>query len=224
MHRKFLMGLAPLLAMAAFVLPTAAQATVPHNFGSGLILPPSAGNFGEEGVEPVIGWGTITLKGLTGGAIGTEIVCHNVIAGDAWNPVGGGPGEGLVQNWAVFDCESNLCAVGTAISVVPENLPWKSVLKELGGLAKTNGFRSSTTGVKVDVTCNGLSTAHFEGSNNPGAPAGTDKGTSAAHPGFIEFDQPGSGTLKEVELKGTSTTEGLVHELGYNEQELAQVK
>jgi hypothetical protein len=70
--------------------------------------------------------------------------------------------------------------------------------------------------------------APFEGSNEPLAPSGTRKGTSAAHPGFVEFDA-GSGELSLVngfggEKLGTSKTAGTVKTLGYAAQELGQVK
>jgi hypothetical protein len=217
------MGLVPLIAIAALVVTDAAMA-VPHNFSNNGILKASAGKIGEAGVKEVIGWGTIDLKGETGGAIGTDIKCHNAIGGHEFNPVGGGAGEGATDAWAVFDCETTFCAAGTVVNVVAEELPWTSVLTEGSGLAKTLTFRSHTNKAKVDVTCNGLSAAHFEGSNQPGAQAGEDKGTGAAHPGFLEFDQPGSGELEEVELVGTSATRGLVHTLGYTEEELLQVK
>jgi hypothetical protein len=224
MHRKILMGLAPLLAAVALAaVVTDAAVAVPLNFSNGAKLKESNGVFGETGVKEVIGWGTVDLK-CTGGACGVnDIKCHNAIGGFAYNPIGGTAGKGATQAWGVFDCETNLCAAGTVVNVVPEELPWLSELTE-NGLAKTGLVRSHTEKAKVDVTCNGLSTAHFFGSNQPGAPAGEDKGTTPGHPGFLEFDQPGSGTLSEEELAGQSATTGAVHELGYTEQELLQVK
>jgi hypothetical protein len=217
MHRRFLIGLGPLLAIAALVVTDTAQA-VPLNFSNGAKLKESNGLFGEAGVKEVMGWGTIDLKGGTG----SDIKCHYVIGGDVWNPVGGGPGKGETQASAVFDCETFVCAAGTVVNVVPEELPWVSELQE-NGLAKTAGIRSHTEHVKLDVTCNGASTAHFQGSYQPGAPAGEDKGTSAAHPGFLSFGA-GSGELEEEEAPGTSKTNGGLKVLGYEGQELIQVK
>jgi hypothetical protein len=206
------------------VVADAAQA-VPRYFSNNGVLKASEGKFGEAGVKEVLGWGAIDQKCNTGGAgCGTEdVTCRDVIAGDVWNPIGGGAGKGKTQAWAVFDCETNICIAGNVVNVVPENLPWISELTE-GGLAKTLLFRSRNEKIKEDVTCNGESARHFQGSIQPGAPAGEDKGTSAAHPGFLEYDQPGSGGLEEVELTGTMGSNGVVHELGYNEQELIQVK
>jgi hypothetical protein len=199
----------------------AAQA-VPLYYSNNSKLKESEGKVGEAGVKEVIGWGTLDLKGETGGAKGTDIKCHYVIGGDVWNPIGGGAGKGETQASATFDCESNLCAIEAVVYVVPEELPWVSEL-QLTGLAKTNSIRSHTEKVKLDVTCE-LSVAHFQGSYQPGAPAGEDKGTSPGHPGFLEFDQPGSGELEEVGLGGSSAPRGTVRELGYAEQEIIQAK
>jgi hypothetical protein len=201
------------------VVPDAAQA-LPLNFSNGAKLKESNGLFGEAGVKEVVGWGTISWKPM--GAPGS-IICHNVIAGDVWNPVGGGAGKGETQASAVFDCETNRCAAGAVANFVPEELPWLSEL-QLNGLAKTNTIRSHSEHVKMDLTCDGKSLSHFQGSYQPGAPAGENKGTSPAHPGFLEFDQPGTGGLEEVEFSGTELPVGTVKELGYAEQELIQAK
>jgi hypothetical protein len=203
----------------SYVAPT----LTPHYYSNGAKLKESSGLFGEAGVKEVIGWGTIDLKCEKGGCGTADVKCHNVIAGDVWNPVGGGAGKGMTQASAVFDCETNLCAAGNVVNVVPESLPWSGELVG-GGLPKTNEIRSHNEKVKVDVTCNGLSTAHYQGSYQPGAQAGEDKGTGMAHPGFLEFDQPGSGELEEVELGGSSAPRGTVREFGYAEQEMIQAK
>jgi hypothetical protein len=194
-----------------------------HYFSNGGQLKESEGKVGEAGVKEVIGWGTIELKGEKGGDLGTFIRCHNIIGGMVWNPVGGGAGKGTTRAFAVFDCETNLCVAGTVANVVPEELPWVSELQETG-LIRTNKIRSHTEHLKLDVTCNGLSTAHFQGSYQPAPQADQNKGTSALHPGFVEFDQPGSGELEEVELGGSSAPRGVVKEFGYAEEEMIQVK
>jgi hypothetical protein len=152
------------------------------------------------------------------------MVCHNVTAGDVWNPIGGGAGKGKTQAWVAFDCETSFCAAGTEANMLPETLPWESELTEGAGLAKTLTYRSHIDKMKVDLTCNRQSAAHWEGSLQPGAPAGEDKGTSSAHPGFLEYDQPGSGELVEPALGSTYPLTGTAKELGYAEQELIQVK
>jgi hypothetical protein len=194
-----------------------------HYYSNGGKLTESEGKFGEAGVKEVLGWGTIELKGEKGGAIGTFIRCHNIIGGMVWNPVGGGPGKSATQASAVFDCETTLCAAGEVANIVPEELPWLSELQETG-LTKTNKLRSHAEHVKLDVTCNRVSKAHFQGNYQPGAQAGDGAGTTPAHPGFLEFDQPGSGELEEVELGGSSAPRGSIREFGYLEQERIHVK
>lgn len=234
MNKKLLMGLAPLVVVAALAMPSAALA-VPHFFSNGVIVGPTEfGAEGEclnEGTEECpdsISWGTLELKGETGAAAGGLISCHNVAAGNGGNPIGGAAGKGETETFAVFDCTSNLCAPTSETSVIAENIGdkvgegWKNTLTE-GGIPKANGFRQETTGVKVAITCAGVAAAHFKGSNKPSANAGLDKGTSAGHPGFLEFDA-GSGELSLEEAPGTSKTKGTLNVLGYESQELAQVK
>ncbi len=143
-----------------------------------------------------------------------------------WNPEtpAGAAGRGSTETFAVFACQSNICKAGEVTSVQPASLPWPSEL--IGTTPST--FRSRSTGVRVLVTCNGVATAPFEGSDEPLAPAGSHKGSSAKSPGFSEFD-PGSGELKLVAafggaVLGSSKVIGEVKLLGYNEEELIQAR
>ncbi len=242
MSKKLIISLA---AIAAFVvLPAAAQASVPHYFGNGVKLAESACKgetiagaaacYGEEEVEGasavkvVNAWGTLELKGETGAAAGGLITCHNVAAGLAYNPTGGGAGRGNTETFAVFNCSSNICLAGEQTGVTAVSLPWPSVLT--GETAGTFRSKSGTTEhpVRVLVTCNGAAHAPFEGENAPLGPSGSKKGSSAKAPGITEFDA-GSGELSLVNgfggaKLGTSKTIGELKNLGYNEQELANIK
>jgi hypothetical protein len=153
--------------------------------------------------------------------VGVAITCHYVTGGKVSNPEGGGAGQGATQALAVFDCESGLCKEGVTASVVPEKLPWMGTLGE-GGTERAP-FRAKTAGIKIDVTCGGVSAVHFKGEYAPLAPGGEDKGTSSFQPGFLSFGA-GSGELEEEEAPGTSKTNGSLTVLGYDEQELIQVK
>ncbi len=198
-----------------------------HYFSNGVKLTPSNGEANsEEETRVVIGWGTLELKGESGAAAGGILTCHTVSAGLVWNPEtpAGAAGRGSTETFAVFACESNICKAGEVSSVQPASLPWPSEL--IGTTPAT--FRSRSTGVRVLVTCNGVATAPFEGSDEPLAPAGSHKGSSAKSPGFSEFD-PGSGELKLVAafggaVLGSSKIIGELKVLGYNEQELIQTK
>jgi len=235
MKRKFLISLAPVLAIAALaVVPMAAQAaTPPHYFVNGL----------RAGVTPVttIGWGTITLKATEGSPAGANLVCHNSAAGTLFNPAPGGAegpaGEGLVQVFATYDCEQTLICPegaekGAKVLADPKHLPWKDLLTE--EVAGT--IRQETTGIRVVVECEAAGKVIAEIPYIVGKKKGSVeaekgqrpkgvKGTSALHPGFLEFDSE-SGELEVEGSLGTTRgkTEGAVKTLGYNAQELTSVK
>jgi hypothetical protein len=233
MKKKFLIGLAPLLVVAAFAaVPVTAQAacvstntTCPHYYING-----AAVKGGVAFTKTSIAWGTITLKGTKGNILGGHITCHNAAAGTLLNPepVATSAGEGLVQQFAPFACEQELvCPTGTnGVAVKSENLPWHDLLtEEVAGV-----IRQETTGVKVDIICseNGVVKAELKfviGSTEKGQRPKIVEGTAALHPGLLEFDA-GSG---ELELEGSlgvtqGKTEGAVKTLGYNAQELTAAK
>jgi hypothetical protein len=219
MKRKSLMSLAGLLAVAALVVPAAAQA-VPHYYSNGSI----------NNAEPrtAIAWGTITLA-LTKppSLVGTTITCHNAAAGTQLNPTGGAAGEGLTEVFTTFQCESELnCLAGESTHVDAENLPWTNKLTE----EVVGTIRQETTKVKVKIFCEkekvvSKSNNFVIGATEKGQRPKTVHGTSALHPGILEFGA-GSGEL-EVEGSGNTVsgkTEGEVKTLGYLEQELLNVK
>jgi len=219
MQRKLLLSLAPVLAVAAFVVVPAVAQAVPHYYVNGAKL-----KEGTASTKTSIGWGTIVLKGTKGGTPGNKITCHNIAAGTLFNPTGGGAGEGLTQVFSTFDCEQEfVCpAETTGVRVTSEKTPWHNLLTE--EVAGT--IRQETTGVKVNIECfageTKLASIPFvipsgEKGQRPKAVAGS----SALHPGFLEFGE-GSG---ELEVEGSADTisgktEGTVKTLGYNAQEL----
>lgn len=224
MKRKLLTGLAPLLVIAAFAaLPIAAQATSPHYYVNSAKLKEN----GKTSQKTSTAWGTITLKGTKGGAPGNKITCHNVAAGTLENPVGGGSGEGSTQVFATFDCEQELVcpAEATGVRVTSSKTPWHNVLTE--EVAGT--IRQETTGVRVLIECFHEETKIAEipfviGATEKGQRPNEKAGSSALHPGFLEFGE-GSGELEVEGSAGTITgkTEGTVKALGYNAQELIGV-
>jgi len=202
------------------VLPVAAQAT-PHIYSNNVIV--------SSEPKPIIGWGTITLA-LTKPPVdvGTTITCHNAIAGTTDNPAGGGAAVGVVDVFTTFNCESEKnCVLGEETRVVAEKLPWTNKLTE--EVAGT--IRNETTGVQVDVECVAKSgekiekEVKFDIGTEPTKEKGqrpvAHNGTSALHPGFLEFGS-GSGELEVVGSKETISgkTEGEVKLLGFEEQEL----
>jgi hypothetical protein len=222
MKKKFLMSLAPLLAITALAVVPAAQAA-PHYWVNGAKLKEGVAN-----TKTSIAWGTITLKGTKGGTPGNKITCHNAAAGTAFNPELEAAGEGLTQVFATFDCEQEfVCpAKTTGVAVTAEKLPWTNKLTE----EVVGTIRQETNGVKVQIECfeGGIKIASIPfviGATEKGQRPNSKSGTSALHPGFLEFDS-GSGELEVEGSAGTITgkTEGVVKVLGYNAQELIVTK
>jgi hypothetical protein len=190
----------------------------PHYYINGAKL-----SEGTASTKTAIAWGTVTLKGTKGGTPGNKIVCHGAAAGTVFNPELERAGEGTTQVFATFDCEQELiCPAGTTSeALVAENLPWHDQLKE--EVAGT--IRRETTGIRYDIVCfEGtlrIADIPFEGATSGKAVGGT----SALHPGFVEFDAASGelhlpGDLESILVK----PEGAVKQLGYNAQELITVK
>ena len=160
MNRKFLIRLAPLLAIAAFaVVPAAAQGA--KYFKAGAEIP-----VGEH--VPTLSWGTLTLT--PNPAVAPATTCENVVGGFVTN--GAETGEGATSNFATYNCVNAGCPPGKVkigegefekeFVVVATKLPWPSTLIE------EEGIRVNSTGVQVSLGC----VAH--GLSNTSPPGGTD--------------------------------------------------
>jgi len=232
MTRKCVISFVSLLALAAFVAAPAAQAAEGHYYENAVKLAGSKGKLGEANVNVSVGWGTLQLLGIKGAASGTEVSCHNVAAGTDYNPESGLAGKGATEVFETWHCEQKgICAGGEALVVKGFKFPWLSEItgsEEWTGANKETAWRSTTKGIQVKVTCNGTVKQVFEGQNEPLAPSGLLKGTSAKAPGTTSFDT-GSGELNLVEGEGgptigSSKTNGKVVAMGYAHEELIQVK
>jgi hypothetical protein len=232
MSKKPLMALAPLLAtIAVAAMPAAAQATEPHWYGEGASLAQ-----GQLPI-PVIEWGTITFKEQQ--SPGYEITCHISIAGHVGNPdaINAQPaGTGTIDALAPSSCMSpNIPCTPSIEAQGPMIGPsgpeaWTTELNQIGPSISEN-----ITNVKLVIGCAerpyfdrvGVGTTFV---NKPGVkwnPLAPQKntprsGTSALHPGYFEFG------VASGELEGpggvTLVAEGKLKILGYEEQELIQVK
>jgi len=151
MSKKLYIGLAPLLAIAAFVLtPAVAQATSPHWFVNGTEAPHG---------EPVetISWGQLTLESEPAG-IALPVICNNVAGGTIENPKNGGPGVAKTANFATYECKDEECPAGLVSGLekefnvvsAPQDLPWPATLIGTAPKAKLN-----STGVVVELECDG---------------------------------------------------------------------
>jgi hypothetical protein len=195
MSKKLLMGLTPVLAVAALaVMPVAAQAE-PHWKRNGALL--------KEGQKvKTNSWGKLTFTSAIG-----EVKCKKLDAGDVENPPGGGPGVDHVVLFQLYECTSPACP--TAISVKASGLPWPTELFIDG----SGAIRDRIKGIIVTFTCP-PTTIVFSGELTPLI----KNGTSASKPPCDEFDA-GSGALHS-ELAGEGIIRGCDKFLGFAEQEV----
>jgi hypothetical protein len=207
-------------AKGAFFKFNCAAPACPHTYVNGV-----KAVAGEK--VRTIGWGNIVLKN----AFLTEVECHNVVGGFSENPVGGGASVGQVQAFDAYECVSAGCTAlgGSAIEVIPENLPWSGeatepVLKVFRGRAGKPPKTPKVTEageVIVRINCVNVTNTQFYGENSPKT---LNNGLAIGSlPGEVEFDQPGSGELENENI-GAGITEGTVKGEGYGEEELISVK
>jgi hypothetical protein len=229
-RRKFrtFLSLAPVLVIAALVVMPAVAQAEPHFYSNKVILPEESGGPGAEGKD-IISWGTLTLQTKTVGVI----TCLNEFAGDAYNPVGGGAGEGKVDGYVAYDCKNELCE-STFLSkqeIVPEGLEkfgeWETKLTEAvvgkPRLKTGNNTLNSPTQIKFLIKCppNGLGEINTKskGELNPLVANGTSIGLS---PSKITFDAE-SGELEIANVK-EGKAEGSLKVMGYEGAELISSK
>jgi hypothetical protein len=169
-------------------------------------------------------WGTLSLQGITQA---TSYVCRDAEGGSIENPVGGGEGVGATELFSGYQCTFSSCP--TFPLVLAEALPWWEVLEE----PKAGEIRAKTTGLKQRYQCWGTKGAFEKAARGEGELPGAknlfigeqkpkvEHGTSAAHPGFLEFGQA-AGRLEQEGSGGLilGETEGKLKVLGYKEQEL----
>jgi hypothetical protein len=224
MARKLLMVLTPVLATVALAIaPTAAQAVQPTWYRNGAQI-------AEEVATPTVTWGNLVVKGAS------EIACKADIGGTVVNrQVLGGElrGASTINDFSTFLCTSTniTCPAGAYLGVQAHNLPWNTQLVEVGGK-----IRASVTTLKITVGCAIEPEDNVQGTNfviglgagqfqRPLAPFGPLKGTGALNPGKYQYDA-GSGELEAEGSRGTAKVmiEGELRTLGYEEQELIQLK
>jgi hypothetical protein len=221
MSKKLSISLAPLVAIAAFVvMPAAAQAAAPHYFVSG--APLAAGD-----VKPVLAWGTLTLNAELPSKQGPSS-CENASGGNVENPggVAGPAGRGKTLDFASWNCTNPGCPpgevefppgsskkVGKEFIVFPgptvippkvggyskESLPWPNELIE-SPTALPSKIRLKSEGVVVVLGC--IAPRVLE----VGPPFGGD--TDADAPAFLAapttcFTVPGLGKQEPIAENGT---------------------
>jgi hypothetical protein len=252
MKRRFLIGLAPLVA-AFVVMPVVAQAETQHWYRNNTKLT-------EGTVVPVVTFGGKVNLSQTSG-IG-EINCRGTGGGVIENPAGGGAGEGKSNTGGFYECKAGSCEAqvkektglegrGTATlqnepgaTKEPAFPGWTNRLEEseVGGVSSVReklgepfetfkkphppGMIVATVDCTVAANQQVVAEAIFEGELKPeigAAKAGNLNGTTASKPSSAKFSAASTGALHS-ELAGEGTNTGSVKYLGYNEQELITVK
>jgi len=224
MNKKFLIRLAPLLVLAAFVVtPAAAQA-----LGNGSPVHwQSNGTKTANGVnEPNIAWGTLELTSAAGG-----ITCKNAAAGNAENKLVGGVNEAHseVTMFSTYECKAvgGECTPPAEETAVALNLQpgvpsvkgvWPTVSFEEGEPEEGLKFRSETTKIKVAIECwlageklgsvtftTGPKVTGPEGTNTP---AFLNQGPNAVKPSETVFDAKSGHLQAEAPAEIPGSTEG----------------
>ncbi len=172
MNRKAFASLAPMLALAVFVVVPAAAQAAPHWYKKNVLL----------GSAPV----TVATSGaLTLSALGTVIKCKVSDSEEIWNPASGGPGEDLVGAFTLSKCKvkaaSPVCPKGAA-EVLASGLSWPSRL--LSTPPPGPVIRDEIAGVRLTIVCSTGVGDEFVGSLTP------EVGN-----GVLIFGGPGGGTL-----------------------------
>ena len=228
MPKKRFIGVGLLLAIAAFaVMPAAAQA-VPHFYSNKVILPEESGGPAAEGKDIIL-WGTITVETKT---VGTWVCLHE-FAGDAFNPVGGGAGEGRFDGYVAFDCTNPVCeeVFKSKQEIIPEGLEkfgeWEAKLTEaVAGkprLKTGNSTLESPTQIKFLIWCPpaglGEIKTKSKGELTPLVENGTVIGSG---PSKVKFDET-AGELEIANVK-EGKVNGSLKAMGYEGGELLSSK
>ena len=176
-----------------------------------------------------MGWGTLVLAT---GSIGATTCLHE-FGGDAYNPTGGGAGEGKIDAWVAYDCTNELCetTVKSKQEFIPEGLErfgeWEMKLTEVvAGKPRPkigNSINESPTQMKFGFRCppTGLGEirARVKGELSPLAESGTAIGSG---PSKLKFNAE-SGELEVANVK-EGHVEGSLKTMGYEGGEIISTK
>jgi hypothetical protein len=141
--KRLLIGIAPMLAVAALALEPAVANAAAHYYRNGSSTPIPEGE-----KVPILEWGKLTLEPEPTGCDCTT--CDNSAGGYIENPIGGGSGAGKILRFATWNCTNGECPAGEIevggkkyekefeIIYPLQDFPWPSVLAEEAGLVRTN--------------------------------------------------------------------------------------
>jgi hypothetical protein len=254
MKKRFLIGLAPLFAIAAFaVMPVAAQAVTQHWYSNGVLA--------TEGESvPVVTFGGETNLSQKSGL--GEINCRGTGGGVIENPVGGGAGAGKSNAGGFYECKAPECEAEVKLktglegrgTATLQNQPsstkeaafpgWTNLLEEstVGGVASIRekigepfvtfktpspaGMIRATVDCTIAANQQVVAEAIFEGELKPEIGAAKKGNTNGT-----SAAKPSSARFEgestgglHSSLAGVGVNFGSVKYLGYNNQELITVK
>ena len=170
MRNSLLMGLAPVLVIAAFaVMPVAARAE-PHYYESGTLI-------AEVEKVPIVEWGTLNFHPFPD--VAPLTTCESTMGGYVSN--GAEVGIGATSEFVTYNCVNANCPPGKVtiegrdyekeFTVDAQGLPWPNTLIE------EEGIRVLSTNVELAIGCvaHGLSNTSPPGGTEPGKPGAQEQ-------------------------------------------------
>jgi hypothetical protein len=141
--KKAFMGVAPLFAVAAFVVAPAVAQAEPHWYANGVIIK-------EAEPVPVAVTGVINLTVKEEGKAEYTVKCKVAGKDTVVNPTGGGAGTDEFSEYTLSSCsvppKVSPCAAGSALTVTSTTFPWASKLAP--GAGKLNLDDIAVNGVE----------------------------------------------------------------------------
>jgi hypothetical protein len=213
--KRFLIGLAPLVVVGAFLVIPAASQALPHVYKNGVIA--------AEGKKlRTLQWGVFKLANTTTGTL----ECHAAFEGFLENPAGGGSAKGPIQAFSPYECSNPTCTVsgGLFVELTTEHLPWNvEIIEPSAGVFRhqmgVKGEKGGKGSVEFFYNCEGVIKEHVFGAT---APLALNNGLAiGAAPAEIEFNAA-AGELESA--VGAFRLEGKFRQQGFNAEELIEVK
>jgi hypothetical protein len=203
----------------------------PHFYSNHVILPEESGGPGAEGKD-IIAFGSLMLTTR----FTSPIRCLSEFGGDAFNPTGGGAGEGRIDAWIPYDCTEEDCeaVLKSKPEILPEGLnrfgEWETKLTEaVAGKIRLkwgNSTLGSPTQIKFLLECPNAGAGEFKfkakGELSPLIENGTLIGSAPSRQKFEH--EAGELEVQEPPVKGEGEVNGTLRTMGYETGEIISAK